>query len=65
MLDITKCTNSRCIKKSDCYRFTSPPSDVNQSYDIFVPDDNTEENFSCDRMYNRGGFLSYEIREVK
>lgn len=54
MPDITKCTNSRCIKKTDCYRFTSPPSDVNQSCDIFVPDLNTEENFSCDMMMKRG-----------
>lgn len=50
MPDITKCTNARCAKKSECYRFTSEPSTYSQSYDIFAPDDNTLENFSCD-MY--------------
>lgn len=50
MPDLTKCTNARCVAKSDCYRFTSPPSDANQSYDIFVPDVNLRDGFSCD-MY--------------
>ena len=52
MPDITKCTNNRCLKKSDCYRFTSVPSDGNQAFDIFAPDRNTEEDFSCDMMMN-------------
>lgn len=50
MPDITKCTNARCVAKSDCYRFTSPPNDANQAFDIFVPDVNLRDGFSCD-MY--------------
>jgi len=48
MPDITKCTNARCAKKSECYRFTVEPSSYAQSYDIFAPDNNTLDNFSCD-----------------
>lgn len=53
MPDLTKCTNARCVAKSDCYRFTSPPNDANQSYDIFVPDVNLRDGFSCDMMMKR------------
>lgn len=47
MPDLTKCTNSRCVKKWDCYRWTCD-GDILQSYDIFAPENNTVENFSCD-----------------
>lgn len=50
MPDITKCSNNRCARKTECYRFTSEPSDANQAFDIFVPDVNVLDGFSCD-MY--------------
>lgn len=60
MPDITKCTNARCVAKSECYRFTSPPSDANQYYDIFVPDVNLREGFKCDMMYHHVHALAVE-----
>lgn len=52
MPDITKCTNNRCVKKMECYRFTSVPSSANQAVDIFVPDVNLRDGFKCDMMYH-------------
>ena len=34
-------------EKWDCYRWTCE-GDILQSYDIFAPENNTVENFSCD-----------------
>lgn len=59
MPDITKCTNARCVAKSDCYRFTSPPSDGNQAFDIFVPDVNVLDGFRCDMYLQRGENLNF------
>jgi len=59
MPDITKCTNNRCARKSDCYRFTSVPSDAHQSYDIFVPEVNVVEGFRCDMYLQRGENLNF------
>ena len=52
MPDLTKCTNNRCVKKLECYRFTSVPSSANQAFDIFVPDVNLRDGFRCDMMYH-------------
>ena len=52
MPDLTKCTNNRCVKKLQCYRFTSVPSSANQAFDIFVPDVNLRDGFRCDMMYH-------------
>lgn len=52
MPDITKCTNARCVAKSDCYRFTSVENYGNQYYDIFIPDVNLRDGFRCDMMMN-------------
>lgn len=35
MADITKCVNKECTKKQNCYRFTVPPNEPNQSYQEF------------------------------
>ncbi len=37
MPDITKCVNSECPMKKICYRWTSKPSEFNQSYAHFEP----------------------------
>ena len=37
MPDITKCTNVQCPLTVSCYRFTSKPSEYNQSYAMFEP----------------------------
>lgn len=35
MTDITKCTNSECPLKEDCYRWTSKSNDHQQSVQLF------------------------------
>lgn len=37
MTDITKCTNTECKLSDTCYRFTSQPSEYQQSYARFEP----------------------------
>ena len=59
MPDITKCTNARCVAKSDCYRFTSVENYGNQYYDIFVPDVNLKDGFRCDMYLQRGENLNF------
>jgi hypothetical protein len=41
MVDVAKCANAECPRKSACYRFTAPES-VWQSYAAFCPTDDGE-----------------------
>lgn len=61
MPDITKCTNSRCVKRLDCYRFTSVPSLPVQAVDIFVPENNNADGFRCDMMMGHGTLSLYWV----
>lgn len=58
MPDITKCSNSRCVKRLNCYRFISVPSSPVQAVDIFVPENNNVDGFRCDMMMGHGHALS-------
>lgn len=48
MPDISMCNNEKCIMKELCFRFTATPSEFSQSYDSFVPKDNSELDFECE-----------------
>lgn len=47
MADITKCTGTDCPIKENCYRFTAPVSDWNQSWFFECPLKDGE----CDMYY--------------
>jgi len=36
-MDITKCTNSTCNERNNCFRWIAPPSKENQPYQAFKP----------------------------
>jgi len=46
MPDFTMCQNNECPQADNCWRFGCPPSKF-QSYQIFQPEQDDEENFSC------------------
>lgn len=48
MPDISKCSNEKCIMKKLCFRYTSTPNEIQQSYNPYVPKNNTETSFECD-----------------
>lgn len=37
MADIAMCDNKSCVKKQDCYRYTSPKNPHRQAYGYFEP----------------------------
>lgn len=45
MVDITKCTNTDCHLRSNCYRWTSMASEHYQSYMFFKLDEKGECEF--------------------
>ena len=56
MPDFTMCQNNECPQADNCWRFGCPPSKF-QSYQIFQPEQDDEENFSCSffKPYPTGG----------
>ena len=34
-MDITKCTNSTCNERNNCFRWIAPPNKYNQAYQRF------------------------------
>lgn len=48
MPDISKCQNKECIMKNLCFRYTSTPNEIQQSYHLYAPTNNTEASFKCD-----------------
>jgi len=47
MADYTMCQNQKCPQADNCWRFGCPPSKPFQSYQIFEPEKDDEENFEC------------------
>ena len=43
------CSNGKCPKKAECYRFTAKPSDFVQAYTLFIPEEDSEGDFECSK----------------
>jgi hypothetical protein len=59
MPDITMCKNTECPQIYNCWRYGCPPSLYNQSYQVFEPKQDDEEDFICDF------FIPYPNYETK
>lgn len=46
-MDITKCSNEDCIRKTKCFRYTAKSSAFLQSFTDFKPNNNTVKEFKC------------------
>ena len=55
MPDITMCTNSKCVKRKECFRFCATPKEFNQSYQLFEPKNNLIYGFECDKFIKING----------
>ncbi len=47
-MDITMCVNNSCPVADDCWRYGGPPNKYQQSYQVFEPKQDDEEDFICD-----------------
>ena len=47
MADYTICKNNDCPVADNCWRFGMPYDLQNQSYQVFIPEVDTEEDFKC------------------
>jgi len=55
MPDITMCKNHDCPVADKCWRYGCPPKEKGQSYQVFEPQKDNEEEFECD------GFIEYLV----
>ena len=46
--DMSKCNNEDCIKKLVCERYTYKSKYIGQSYNTYIPENNTEKDFFCE-----------------
>lgn len=51
-MDKSKCSNTECINKLNCLRFTYVNTKVNQSYNNYIPKLNNIRHFKCDNFIN-------------
>lgn len=51
MPDITKCSNTNCLLRAECYRFTSEPDPLHQPYAEFKPAIDDGVQFECDAFW--------------
>ena len=47
MPDITMCSNEHCPQRGTCYRATATPSDMLQSYALYIP----KERGKCEHYW--------------
>ena len=59
MPDITKCKNDKCVKHSQCWRFTAPDSPIQQWNSYFDPKNNEYDEFECDYYIGIPSFDKY------
>jgi hypothetical protein len=59
MPDITKCNNTECKFKENCYRFTSLPS-MMQSISTFTPNET-----NCDYYINNQNYDNQRIKVTR
>ena len=60
MPDLTMCCNHECPAADSCWRYGCPPSDRNQYYQKFIPDQDNDEGFECVFFIEYPGHLSFE-----